>query len=138
LIQQCEATFGANFVISVRSSALSEDGETTSFAGQHNSLMHIGPDQLVDAIKNCLASAWSFGALSYRLLHQLPITTIQFAIVLQQMVVARKSGIAFSMHVQDNLADVVINCGYGMGEGIVSDRVTADFYQINRAYRSIH
>ncbi|MEI8101012.1 MAG: PEP-utilizing enzyme, partial [Bacteroidota bacterium] len=34
-------------------------------------------------------------------------------------------------------ADSVINCGYGMGEGIVMDKVAVDCYHVNRAMRSI-
>jgi pyruvate,water dikinase len=53
------------------------------------------------------------------------------------MVFATRSGIAFSMNSNGNMADAVINCGFGMGEGIVMDQVAADCYHVNRALRSI-
>lgn len=54
------------------------------------------------------------------------------------MVSATKSGIAFSMNANGNLADAVINCGYGIGEGIVMDKVAADCFYINRSIKVYH
>jgi hypothetical protein len=88
-------------------------------------------------MKRSLASAWSFGALSYRLQMGVSIQHIEYAMVLQKMVFATRSGIAFSMNSNGNMADAVINCGYGMGEGIVMDQVAADCYHVYRALRSI-
>jgi hypothetical protein len=41
------------------------------------------------------------------------------------------------MHLQENLADSVIAAGYSLGERIVSDRVEADTFIINRQTKSI-
>ncbi|MFZ9630634.1 MAG: PEP/pyruvate-binding domain-containing protein [Bacteroidia bacterium] len=135
LIQRCLDTFGLDYYISVRSSAMSEDSASASFAGQHNTYLYTMQDTLVTNIKKSLASAWGFGALSYRQHHGLPIQGIEYAMVLQQMVFATRAGIAFSMNSQGNMADAVINCGYGMGEGIVMDKVAVDCYHVNRALR---
>jgi pyruvate,water dikinase len=129
--------FGENFCISVRSSAISEDSGNASFAGQHKTYLYTSPKQLFENIKRSLASAWSFGALSYRLKMGVSLLNIEYAIVLQKMVFATRSGIAFSMNSNGNMADAVINCGFGMGEGIVMDQVAADCYHVNRALRSI-
>jgi len=137
LMQCATEVFGQDFCISVRSSAISEDASDASFAGQHKTYLYTAPAQLFENIKRSLVSAWSFGALSYRLQMGVSIQHIEYAIVLQQMVFATRSGIAFSMNSNGNMADVVINCGYGMGEGIVMDQVAADCYHVNRALRSI-
>lgn len=137
LMKRTEEVFGRDFCISVRSSAISEDSGDASFAGQHKTYLYTTPDQLLDNMKRSLASAWSFGALSYRLKMGVSLRKIEYAIVLQQMVFATRSGIAFSMNSNGNLADAVINSGYGMGEGIVMDQVAADCYHVNRALRSI-
>ncbi len=137
LMQRVTDVFGPNFCLSVRSSAISEDASDASFAGQHKTYLYTTPSQLFDNIKRSLASAWSFGAISYRLQMGVSIQHIEYAMVLQQMVFATRSGIAFSMNAHGNMADAVINCGYGMGEGIVMDQVAADCYHVNRALRSI-
>ncbi len=127
--------FGEEYLVSVRSSAIDEDSDHTSFAGQHLTELFVGPSGLLSAIKNCLASAWSFGAISYRLLHNLPVHNIQFAIVIQQMVNASKSGIGFSMDITRNLADAIVTAGYGLGEGVVADKVECDIFRIHRSTR---
>ena len=137
LMNRAADVFGENFCISVRSSAISEDSGNASFAGQHKTYLYTSPEQLFENIKRSLASAWSFGALSYRLKMGVSLLNIEYAIVLQKMVFATRSGIAFSMNSNGNMADAVINCGFGMGEGIVMDQVAADCYHVNRALRSI-
>ena len=137
LMNRAADVFGENFCISVRSSAISEDSGDASFAGQHKTYLYTSPEQLFENIKRSLASAWSFGALSYRLKMGVSLLNIEYAIVLQKMVFATRSGIAFSMNSNGNMADAVINCGFGMGEGIVMDQVAADCYHVNRALRSI-
>jgi len=135
LLQRCLDTFGSGYYISVRSSAMSEDSASASFAGQHSTFLYTTSDSLVMNVKKSLASAWGFGVLSYRLHHGLSIQGIEYAMVLQKMVFATRAGIAFSMNSQGNMADAVINCGYGMGEGIVMDKVAVDCYHVNRALR---
>lgn len=135
LLQHCLDTFGSGYYISVRSSAMSEDSASASFAGQHSTFLYTTSDSLVMNVKKSLASAWGFGVLSYRLHHGLSIQGIEYAMVLQKMVFATRAGIAFSMNSQGNMADAVINCGYGMGEGIVMDKVAVDCYHVNRALR---
>ncbi len=137
LLSRAIEVFGESFCISVRSSAISEDSVNASFAGQHKTYLYTSPEQLFENIKRSLASAWSFGALSYRLKMGVSLLNIEYAIVLQKMVFATRSGIAFSMNTNGNMADTVINCGFGMGEGIVMDQVAADCYHVNRALRSI-
>lgn len=137
LLHKVTDVFGHDFCISVRSSAISEDAAEASFAGQHKTYLYTHPSELIANMKRSLASAWSFGALSYRLQMGVSIQHIEYAMVLQKMVFATRSGIAFSMNSNGNMADAVINCGYGMGEGIVMDQVAADCYHVYRALRSI-
>lgn len=137
IVQKCSTLFGHDFCVSVRSSAIGEDSSDASFAGQHKTFLYTHPSDLILNIQRSLASAWSFGALSYRLQMGLSIQNIEYAIVIQQMIFATRSGIAFSMNSNGNMADAVINSGYGMGEGIVMDQVQADCYHVNRALRSI-
>jgi pyruvate,water dikinase len=129
--------FGIENYVAVRSSAIAEDGENASFAGQHATDLYVNLENIITKIKENIASAWGFGVLTYRLEKKIAIQHIEYAIVIQKMVAAEKSGISFSMHLQGNLADSVIVAGYGLGEGIVTDRVETDTFIINRQTKSI-
>ena len=132
ILSEFDSFFGADSMISVRSSGAAEDGENTSFAGQHSTFLYVKREDVLSKIKACFASAWNFGVISYRIKQKVSLLEVDFAVVLQKMVFAIKSGIGFSMNPSGNLADSVIVAGYGIGEGIVSDEVESDTYLIER------
>ncbi len=137
LFTSCTNHFGTDYLIAVRSSATDEDGENVSFAGQHNSFLYVDKKTLTQKITASIISAWSVNALTYRMAHQIPTTNIQYAIIVQNMIDATKSGVGFSMNVQGNMADMILVAGYGIGEGIVTDLVETDSYFINRLHHKI-
>lgn len=82
--------------VAVRSSALGEDGESSSFAGVHASLTNVcGHDALIDAVTECWASALSPRALAYRAAAGVSGEPA-VAVVVQLMVAAQKAGVAFT------------------------------------------
>lgn len=119
----------------IRSSAIDEDQEQQSFAGQHDTKLYVDKSDLWSAISEVIASAWNPHALAYRKEQQLSIKQIKIAVVLQQMIDAKVSGIAFSMNIQANLADSLVVAAYGLGEGIVSDQVVSDQYLLSREHQ---
>lgn len=133
----CREYLGAGDFVAIRSSAPAEDGSRVSFAGQHESFLYVEPEQLGSKILETIASAWNVGALSYRLAHGLPVRFIQYALVIQKMVKAERSGVLFSMNINGNMADMLVVAGYGLGEGIVSDRVQTDTCIVNRQNLSV-
>ncbi len=133
----CNESFGKDYFISVRSSAVSEDGSKLSFAGQHSSYLYVNSEQLFTKILASIASAWSFSALSYRLINGLSICNIEYAIILQKMVNANKSGIIFTRNPEGNLDDMIIIAGYGLGEGVVGEKVETDTFLISRTTQQI-
>lgn len=135
--QTCLNLFGEKYFVAVRSSAASEDSAKASFAGQHDTYLYVATNQLMSKIRECIVSAWNYGVLSYRLAQSISIKNIQYAIVVQQMIEAEKSGISFSMNQNENLADLIIVAGFGLGEGIVADRVETDTYIVNRQHLTI-
>ena len=137
ILEQCKQNFGERFMIAVRSSAIDEDSDKASFAGQHQSFLFVDEKTLILKIKKSIASAWSLNALTYRVSHQISIQNIQYAIILQKMIRAQKSGVGFSMDVNANMAEMVIVSGYGLGEGIVSDLIETDTFFINRINTSV-
>ena len=137
LEETCHTIFGEHFFVAVRSSAISEDGSNFSFAGQHSSFLYVNKDGLSAAILKVISSGWSFSALKYRIIHGLPLKDIKFSVVIQRMIDAARSGIGFSMNLKGNMADMVLVAGYGLGEGIVSDKVEPDTYTVNRRLRTV-
>ncbi|MEL7532429.1 MAG: PEP/pyruvate-binding domain-containing protein, partial [Bacteroidota bacterium] len=134
---QCLAAFGNDYQVAVRSSGIGEDGAKASFAGIHHTELFVNQATLSQNILKSISSAWSFPALVYRKANGLPLHQIEYAIVIQKMISAAKSGIAFSMNLQGNMADMLIVAGYGLGEGIVSDQVETDTYIVNRQGQSV-
>src|SRR5688572_30020755 len=83
--------------VAVRSSAADEDGATSSFAGLHDTYLNvIGCEAVARAIVSCWASARSPRALAYRQRRGLAVDQIRMAVVVQQLVPADVSVVAFS------------------------------------------
>jgi phosphoenolpyruvate synthase/pyruvate phosphate dikinase len=136
-VRDLEDQFGAATFFAVRSSAVAEDGSRYSFAGQHDTHLFVRGGAMVEKIRHAIASAWKASALAYRRGHGLSIRNIRMAIVIQPMVLAQRSGVSFSMNWQGNMAEMVIVAGYGVGEGIVADKVDSDTYQVLFSERRI-
>ncbi|HEX5502798.1 MAG TPA: PEP/pyruvate-binding domain-containing protein [Thermomicrobiales bacterium] len=120
--------------VAVRSSAVDEDGAGASFAGQHETYLNItGPDAVAEAIARCRASASAPRALAYRRVHGLPAPQARVAVLVQQLVVADVSAVAFSANpVTGDRDQVVITASWGLGESIVGGTVTPDTYHLGK------
>ena len=122
-----------NLKVAVRSSAVSEDGEAASFAGQQETFLNLrDPQTVVQKVKECWASFFSGRSLFYRA-QKGDLTDANIAVVIQQMVFAEKSGVLFTMDPVQNRPDyMVIEAVWGLGEGIVSGAITPDQYVLDR------
>ncbi len=121
-------------LVAVRSSATVEDGATAAWAGQLESFLYIDNElKLVDAVINCWASLYSPRALSYRLSQGLLRKPVAVAILVQQMIVADKSGVAFTADPVTNDTDTfVVEAVWGDCEQLVSGEVTPDSYYFSK------
>jgi pyruvate,water dikinase len=119
--------------VAVRSSAVDEDGPHASFAGLHETYLNvIGPEAVTDAVRRCLASAYSERALRYRR-HQGLGETARVAVLVQQLVVADTSAVVFSADPRTGDRDhVLINATWGLGESLVGGSVTPDLYVVRK------
>ena len=121
--------------LAVRSSGIDEDSPTASFAGQFSSFLYQrGKEAVTDSVRRCWASGFSARALAYRRQQGLPIDNIRVAVVIQEMVDARVSGVAFS---RDPTAPLdrdrtVVDAVYGLGEGLVGGAHEADHFTVDR------
>lgn len=118
----------------VRSSAPAEDLPDASFAGLYETVLGLrSAAEVCSALKRCWASLWSARALIYRARHHLPHQTVQMAVVVQQMVEARTSGVLFTCNPITNAQDeLIINAAWGLGEAVVSGQVTPDTITLDK------
>jgi pyruvate,water dikinase len=117
----------------VRSSAVSEDAAGASFAGLYESYLNMrGTASVLDAVRRCYASLWSERAVSYRAMREIDEDEAM-AVVVMDLVAAEASGIAFSVHPVTGERDrVMINASFGLGEAVVSGRVTPDSFVVQK------
>lgn len=121
--------------VAVRSSALDEDGPGASFAGQHDTILGVvGLDAVRAAIERTWASLRSEAALAYRRDHALPEDGLALAVLVQRLVVADASGVAFSADPVSGRRDrTVVNATWGLGETLVAGHVTPDGWTLDTA-----
>jgi pyruvate, water dikinase len=115
-----------------RSSAVGEDSEQASFAGQHLTRLNLrSARELVDAVCAIWASARSPSALAYRERLGLPPEP-RMAAVVQELVDAESAGVLFSRNPLDGSDELVIEAAWGLGEAVVAGLVTPDRFRVAR------
>jgi len=119
--------------VAVRSSAVGEDSETASFAGQHLTCLNVQPSlpALADAVRAIWKSAHSESALAYR--QRLGLSSEpQIGVVVQEMVIADCAGVLFTRNPSNGADEIVIEASWGLGESVVAGLVTPDRFRIRR------
>lgn len=123
-------TFKGTKRFAVRSSATCEDSSKASFAGLHDSILHVTTfSDLKIALKTVFASMYNARALGYRADKNIPEDTASMAVGIQAMVNADKatSGVMFTLDTETGFDKVIlINATYGLGESIVQGLVNPD------------
>jgi pyruvate,water dikinase len=120
--------------VSCRSSGTAEDSAAASFAGQFSTVLGLsGVEGIARGIRECWASAWSPEAAAYSRTNGIDVTTVAMAVVVQRMVRADVSGVAFSVNpVTGSHQEVMINASWGLGEVVVSGLVTPDTFLVGK------
>jgi phosphoenolpyruvate synthase/pyruvate phosphate dikinase/glycerol-3-phosphate acyltransferase PlsY len=128
LVQKLEPTIQAPLI--VRSSAIGEDSESASAAGQYISILNVvSKEQLESAIIDCQASYLQSEAIEYRRQNQQKETSM--AILVQQQIEGQYSGVAFSRDPVNQLRDTVaVEALPGKATKIVSGKYTPQRYQV--------
>ncbi|MCM1479080.1 MAG: phosphoenolpyruvate synthase, partial [Muribaculaceae bacterium] len=124
----CENSGNSSLRVAVRSSATAEDLPDASFAGQQETYLNVvGIDDLCENIIRCYASLWGNRAVSYRQTQGYDQQSVALAVVVQEMVESEKAGVLFTANPVNNSRDEMqLNASYGLGEAVVSGKVTAD------------
>ena len=123
----------ADFV-AVRSSGTAEDLPGHSFAGQYDTYLGISnSNDCLDAVKKCWASLWTLRASEYREKNGFDHLTINMAVIVQSLIAADTSGVMFTVDpVKDSRSSIVIEACFGLGETLVSGKVTPDRFVVSK------
>jgi pyruvate,water dikinase len=120
--------------VAVRSSATSEDSAEASFAGLQDTYLWVqGGRSVLDHVRRCWASLYSVESVTYRLRRGIPETDLAMAIVVQQMVASRSSGVMFTRGpLTGDRSVIAIDASWGLGSAVVSGDVTPDSFVVNK------
>lgn len=119
--------------VAVRSSAVAEDLQEASFAGQQATFLNVkGEKGLLKCVKECWASFYTSRAIIYRGRNKFSHEP-KMSVVVQKMIDAKKSGVIFTTNpVNKNKGEMIIEAVFGLGETLVSGIVTPDNYLIDK------
>lgn len=134
-IREKYCNLGDTIRVAVRSSATMEDLPDASFAGQQDSFLNVqGIENVLNQVRNCYASLWGNRAVSYRFHQGYDQNAVSIAVVVQEMVESEKAGVLFTVNPVNKKEDEMqINASFGLGESVVSGRVTADSYIVDKS-----
>lgn len=119
--------------VAVRSSATAEDMAEASFAGQYLTVTDVEDEASLEvAIRRCWASLWMPSARAYRRRHSISERRLAMAVVVQRQVKPEWSGVTFTTDPQGRDHLLRIEAVRGMGEALVSGRVTPDDFLVRK------
>ena len=116
----------------VRSSAVSEDGQDASFAGQFESYLNIsGLENIKSAIQQCVETASATRVHHYSK-HRKADADLKISVIVQNMVPANVAGVLFSADPVSHRRDkMIVNAVSGLGEDLVSGKKDGHHYEVN-------
>ncbi|NOQ42900.1 MAG: hypothetical protein GQ560_00395 [Dehalococcoidia bacterium] len=132
-----QGEFVTDLLWAVRSSAIAEDLPGASFAGQYDTYLGLaGIDEVADAVIKCWASFFNAHSLQYRRDHN--IDDFGGAVIVQRLIRSDAAGVCFTLDpVTGDIDNVVITSNFGLGESVVSGRVTPDMFVVQKKSREV-
>lgn len=124
---------GRQVHVALRSSALGEDSEGASFAGQHRSLLNLDRESLLDGYKEVVASKYSAHAMTYRYMLGIRDDDVLMCVGCLSMVTSRAGGVAYTsnpLNTGDNR--IQITSAWGVAKGVVDGTATSDRFLVEK------
>lgn len=123
----------ADTPIAVRSSATAEDLAAASFAGQYRTFLDVETEEaMLDAVRRCWASLWGPSVRAYRRRESVPEDDLAMGVIFQAMAPAQWAGVLFTRDPQGEPNVARVEAVRGLGEDLVSGRVTPNDYRVDR------
>lgn len=117
-------------LVSVRSSAMNEDGKNKAFAGQYESYLNVSFEDLLEKIKLCWISFYQDNVNEYCKSDDV----LGMNVIVQRMIDSEYAGVAFSIDpTSDTNNYSIIELVQGLGENLVSGKITPTKFLIRRA-----
>ncbi|MGD9115571.1 MAG: PEP/pyruvate-binding domain-containing protein [Dehalococcoidia bacterium] len=115
--------------VSVRSSG------TESRPGMFETYLNVvGIEDVLDKIKKVWSSAYTARAIALRVNKDIPVNSDELGVAVIKMVNARSAGIAFTLDpVTGDTSKIIINSGWGLGEGVVNGTGDVDRFVVDKA-----
>ncbi len=118
-------------LLAVRSSAIDEDGDATSFAGQLDSFLNVSKEWVITAARSVWLSGSSERLQAYCKGMGIEKSTDGPAIIVQKMVDAKVAGVAFSADpISGDRSTVVINAVSGLADRLVAGEVGGALFYV--------
>jgi phosphohistidine swiveling domain-containing protein len=130
-VAELDALTSLGGTFAVRSSAIGEDGDQQSFAGQFDTFLNVPLDEVSGRIADCRRSAEAPGVRHYIAAHGASHEPIRMGVIVQQMIHADVSGIVFTANPRGLLNETVVTVGRGTGDNVVADKVPTTTYYRN-------
>jgi pyruvate,water dikinase len=132
LINELQALAGEGQRFAVRSSAADEDSGQHSFAGQLDSYLFVSLENVPQRVADVWRSGYSERVFAYRKERGLSSSPGAPAVLIQVMVDADVSGVAFSVDPVSGDRDIaVVGSVFGLGTALVSGEVDADTHRVD-------
>lgn len=120
--------------VSVRSSVVFPSNPEVSFSGIFSTELNVrGKKNLIDSIKRIYASLFTDDVVAYASSKGINLADVKLAVVVQKMVQAEVSGVAFTIDpITQDSSKLSIEAVFGLGDTISLGELTPDTYLLNK------
>ncbi len=132
---QCKTLMAGkeNLRLAVRSSALGEDAEDTSFAGQFLSLLGVRPTDVTEAYRSVVGSMYSATAMIYRFNRGLREDGVVMCVGCMEMIDAVAGGVVYTCNpVSTSDTALIVNGAFGLPCAVVDGSARIDTWRVDR------